>query len=103
MTAPAMTRSTRLAATAALIILGIIFAVIGVIYETQTAGHLPSFFPGHLTGSTTHHVKHGLAAFALAVIAWIAAWFVTGRSASGGSAGSGRRGRRGRSDPDDEW
>jgi hypothetical protein len=100
MTAPAATRGSRLAATAALIILGIIFAVIGVIYETQTAGHLPSFFPGQIAGSTTHHVKHGLAAFALAIIAWLAAWFVTGRSASGGSAGGGRSGR---SDPDDEW
>jgi hypothetical protein len=97
-TAPAATRGSRFAATAALIILGIIFAVIGVIYETQTAGHLPSFFPGHLAGSATHHIKHGLAAFALAIIAWLAAWFVTGRSASG--TGSGRRGR---SDPDDEW
>lgn len=92
MTAPAATRSTQLALTAGLIILGIIFAVIGVIYEIQTAGHLPSFLPGHQAGSTTHHVKHGLAAFALALIAWIGAWFTTGR--------------RGRSDSrasDEEW
>lgn len=79
MTAPAMTRSTRVATIAALIILGIAFAVIGMIYETQTAGHLPALLPGHQAGSATHHVKHGLAAFALAVIAWLGAWFATGR------------------------
>jgi hypothetical protein len=79
MTTPAMTRSTRVALTAALIILGIVFAVIGVIYEMKTAGQLPSFLPGHQAGATNHHVKHGLAALALAVICWIGAWFSVGR------------------------
>jgi hypothetical protein len=92
MTAPAATRSTQLALTVGLIILGIIFAVIGVIYEIQTAGHLPSFLPGHQAGSATHHVKHGLAAFALALIAWIGAWFTTGR-----------RGRNDSRASDEEW
>jgi len=79
MTAPATTRSSRFALTAALIILGILFVVVGVIYETRTAAHLPSFLPGHQAGDTGHHVKHGIAAFALAVIAWIGAWFSAGR------------------------
>lgn len=79
MTAPAMTRSTRYALTTGLIVLGILFAVIGVIYEIKTAGQLPSFLPGHQAGSANHHIKHGLAAFALAVIAWIGAWFTVGR------------------------
>jgi hypothetical protein len=79
MTAPAMTRSSRFALTAALIILGILFVVVGVIYETQTAAHLPSFLPGHQAGDAGHHVKHGIAAFVLAVIAWIGAWFSAGR------------------------
>jgi K+-transporting ATPase c subunit len=90
MTAPAMPRSTRLALTTALIILGVLFVVVGVIYETQAAGHLPAFLPGHQAGSTAHHVKHGIAAFALALVAWIGAWFSTGR----------RRGSR-RADDDD--
>lgn len=79
MTAPAQARGGKLALTAALIVLGIAFAVVGVIYEAQTAGHLPSFLPGHQAGSTTHHIKHGLAAFALALISWIGAWFSAGR------------------------
>jgi hypothetical protein len=81
MTAPAQARSSRLALTAVLIIIGIAFAIVGVIYEVQTAGHLPSFLPGHQAGSTTHHIKHGLAAFVLALIAWIGAWFTTGKRA----------------------
>jgi len=88
MTAPAVTRNTRFALTAGLIVLGILFVVIGVIYEIQTAGHLPSFLPGHQAGSTTHHVKHGIAAFALALIAWIGAWFTTGRRSPNDSRSS---------------
>ena len=89
MTAPAMPRSSRLALTTGLILLGVLFAVVGVIYEVQTAGHLPAFLPGHQAGSTVHHIKHGVAAFALAVICWLGAWFSTGRR--GGSSARGRR------------
>jgi hypothetical protein len=64
--------------TTALIILGVIFAVIGAIYLIQTAAQLPSFFPGHQAGSAHHHTKHGLLAFGLAVLSWIGAWFSTG-------------------------
>ena len=79
MTAHASARSTPLAITAALILLGIAFAAVGVVYETQTAAHLPSLLPGHQAGSAVHHIKHGLAAFALALLAWIGAWFTTGQ------------------------
>jgi uncharacterized membrane protein len=82
MTAPATTRGTRFALTAALIILGILFAIAGVIYEIKTAAQLPSFLPGHQAGGSNHHVKHGLAAFALALICWIGAWFSVGRRRS---------------------
>jgi hypothetical protein len=55
----------------------IVLAVIGVVYLTDTAAHLPSFFPGHTAGSAKHHYKHGLAALTLAVLALGAAWFTT--------------------------
>jgi hypothetical protein len=71
-------RNAPLGVTAALIILGLVFAVIGVIYLTETAAHLPSFFPGHQAGSPHHHTKHALVAFALAVLSWVGAWFATG-------------------------
>jgi hypothetical protein len=55
----------------------ILLVVVGVLYLTDTAAHLPSFFPGHAAGSTKHHYKHGLAALTLAILAIGAAWFTT--------------------------
>ena len=72
-------RNTPLAITAALIILGIVLAAAGVLYLTQTATHLPSLLPGHQAGSAHHHIKHGLVAFVLALLAWIGAWLTTGK------------------------
>jgi hypothetical protein len=86
MTAAAPSRNAPVAATAALIIVGIVFAVLGVIYFTRTAGQLPAFLPGHQAGSVHHHLKHGLVAFALALLAWIAAWFTTGKRGRRGAA-----------------
>lgn len=60
-----------------MILIAIALVVVGVVYVTTTSGNLPSFFPGHLKGSAHHHVKHGIAAFALAAVALIGAWFTT--------------------------
>ncbi len=79
MTAHAPARNAPLAITAALIILGIVLAAAGVLYLTQTAAHLPSLLPGHQAGSAHHHIKHALAAFVLALVAWIGAWLTTGK------------------------
>jgi hypothetical protein len=54
-----------------------VLVVIGVIYFTTAAKDLPAVFPGHAAHDAHHHAKHGLAAFALAVAALIAAWFTT--------------------------
>jgi hypothetical protein len=67
--------------TAGLIALGLLFAVVGVVYLAKTAAQLPSFFPGHQAGSAHHHTKHALVAFALAIVSWAGAWFSTGRRA----------------------
>lgn len=55
----------------------VLLVLVGIIYVVSTANGLPSFFPGHAAGSTRHHVKHGLAAFTLAILALIGAWFTT--------------------------
>ena len=83
MAAHAPARNTPLAITAALTILGIALAVAGVLYVTQTAAHLPSLLPGHQAGSAHHHIKHALAAFGLALLAWIGAWLTTGKRTRG--------------------
>ena len=74
-------RNAPVAVTAGLIVLGLLFAVVGVVYLAKTAAQLPSFFPGHQAGSAHHHAKHALVAFALAVVSWAGAWFSTGRRA----------------------
>ena len=74
-------RNAPVAVTAGLIVLGLLFAVVGVVYLARTATQLPSFFPGHQAGSAHHHAKHALVAFALAIVSWAGAWFSTGRRA----------------------
>lgn len=60
------------------VILGVIFIVIAIVYWTTDAGSLPSFFPGHESGSTHIHFKHGLAAAIVGLGCFVFAWFQTG-------------------------
>ncbi len=60
------------------VVLGVVLIVIAIVYWVSSAGSLPSFFPGHKAGSTTHHVKHGIAAFLLGIACLVFAWFQTG-------------------------
>ena len=63
--------------TIVLLVAGIIFVTIGVIYLVDTAAHLPAFFPGHQAHDTEHHYKHGIAALVLGVAAFIGAWLTS--------------------------
>jgi hypothetical protein len=64
------------------VVLGIVLIAIAIIYWVSTASSLPSFFPGHQAGSSTHHFKHGLAAFLLGLACFVFAWFQTGPTRS---------------------
>ena len=55
------------------------FAAIAVVYWLVPAGSLPGVFPGFEAGSPRVHVKHGLAAAAVAVVLFAIAWYA-GRS-----------------------
>jgi len=79
-----MTKSRPLILAAVLI--GIVLIVIAIIYWTSTASGLPSFFPGHKAGSSTHHTKHGIAAFLLGLACFVFAWFQTGPAGRGGKS-----------------
>jgi hypothetical protein len=68
------------------VILGIVFIVVAALYFAQTAGDLPSFFPGHQAGSSHHHTKHGIAALVVGLGCFVFAWFQTGPSSSRGTA-----------------
>jgi hypothetical protein len=68
------------------IVLGILLLVVAALYFVQTAGDLPSFFPGHQAGSSHHHTKHGIAALVVGLGCFVFAWFQTGPARSGGPA-----------------
>ena len=59
-----------------LIVLGVIFLVIACVYWLVPAGSLPGFVPGFEAGSARVHIKHGVAALAVAAACFIVAWFV---------------------------
>ena len=61
------------------VILGLAFAAVAIVYWTMPAGSLPGFLPGFEAGSTLVHVKHGIAAAAVAVLCFAFGWY-RGRS-----------------------
>ena len=69
-------RNSRLLAAAA-VLAGIALIAVAVVYWANTAGSLPSFFPGHSAGSKTVHVKHGIAAVVVALGCFVFAWFTS--------------------------
>lgn len=62
------------------IVAGVALIVLAVVYWTEPAKSLPSFFPGHQAGSAHHHVKHGIASFLVGLACFVFAWFNTGGS-----------------------
>jgi hypothetical protein len=64
---------------------GLLLMVVTAIYFAEPAHALPSFFPGHVGRHSSeyshHHVKHGIAAFAVGLALFAYAWFVSGPAA----------------------
>jgi hypothetical protein len=58
----------RTLVTAVLVVVGLALIAVGIVYFTVKAGSLPSFFPGHIAGSTSHRTKHGIAAVVLGAV-----------------------------------
>lgn len=75
-----MTRHRALIPVA--IVLGIALIAVAVVYFAEPAKSLPSFFPGHVSGSNSeaahHHTKHGIAALVVGLGCFVLAWFQTG-------------------------
>ena len=70
-------RNDRLLVALAIVV-GIVLIAIAVVYWAEPAKSLPSFFPGHLAGSSHHHGKHGIAAFLVGLACFAFAWFRSG-------------------------
>jgi hypothetical protein len=66
----------------AIFIVGVAAIVVGVLYVTQAAHSLPTFFPGYAAHSIGKHTKRGYAGIALGAVLVIIA-FVVARSGSG--------------------
>jgi len=68
------------------VVLGIVLVIVAVIYFAQPAHSLPSFFPGHVSASSSeashHHTKHGIAALVVALACFAFAWFQSGPKTS---------------------
>jgi uncharacterized membrane-anchored protein YitT (DUF2179 family) len=69
--------------TIAAVVLGIVFIAIGIVYFVEPAKSLPSFFPGHQSGSNHHHTKHGIAAVLVGIGCFVFAWFQSGPRSAG--------------------
>jgi uncharacterized membrane protein HdeD (DUF308 family) len=72
--------------TIAAVVLGIVFIAIGIVYFVEPAKSLPSFFPGHESGSNHHHPKHGIAAVLVGIGCFVFAWFQSGPRSAGADA-----------------
>jgi len=58
------------------VVLGIVLAILAIVYFLVPAGSLPAFFPGYEAGSAHVHVKHGIASAVLAVVLFVIAGFL---------------------------
>ncbi len=61
------------------VLLAIVLVIVALIYWFTPAGSLPHYFPGFVEGAMGKHVKHGLAAFIVALGLFAYAWFQTGK------------------------
>ena len=59
-----------------LIVLAGLAIIAGVLYLVEPAKSLPSVLPGHVSGLTAHRWHRGVAAFVVALILLIVAYFV---------------------------
>ena len=57
-------------------LLGVVLLIIAGVYFVMPADQLPSFFPGHETGVTRLHIKHGIVAAVAGVVLLAAGWWI---------------------------
>jgi uncharacterized membrane protein HdeD (DUF308 family) len=68
------------------VVLGVVLVIVAIVYLVEPAHSLPSFFPGHVSASSSeashHHTKHGIAAIVVALACFAFAWFQSGPKTS---------------------
>ena len=72
------------------ILAGLLLVLLAALYLIEPASSLPAVLPGHVSATDPehahHHVKHAIAAFAVALALFAYAWFNTGPAAVGAAA-----------------
>jgi amino acid permease len=53
-------------------LLGVVLLIVAAVYFVIPADQLPGFFPGHETGVTRMHYKHGLVAGVVGLVLLVA-------------------------------
>ncbi len=64
------------------IVIGIFFIIIAGVYFLEPAKSLPSFFPGYNVTLARHHYTHGVVSLVLGLLAFVFAWFQSGKKSS---------------------
>lgn len=84
--------SGRSIAALLIVVVGILAIATGIVYLTQPAHALPSFFPGHLARETGKHTARGITAVTVgAVLVVVGAVIAIMRPAPGPHFGRGHR------------
>jgi amino acid permease len=53
-------------------LLGVVLLIVAAVYFVMPADQLPGFFPGHETGVTRMHYKHGIVAGVVGLVLLVA-------------------------------
>jgi amino acid permease len=53
-------------------LLGVVLLIVAAVYFVIPADQLPGFFPGHETGATRMHYKHGIVAGVIGLVLLVA-------------------------------
>ena len=56
-------------------VIALVFIVVAVIYLAEPAKSLPSFIPGHISGSSGHHPIRAVGSLVVGIIFAVGAWF----------------------------
>ena len=64
------------------VIVGLLFIGLAVVYFITPANALPQFLPGYSAQLTKHHLTHAIASLCLGILAFVVAWFQTGKKSS---------------------
>ncbi|MGH7245425.1 MAG: hypothetical protein ACREGI_00645 [Candidatus Levyibacteriota bacterium] len=64
------------------VIIGLILVVMAGVYFLESARSLPHYFPGYSPLLTKHHYTHAVGTLVLGLLAFVFAWFQSGKKST---------------------